>query len=96
MLLYRVPSIANAQESWAAAERHSRQCELLVVSLDWVFDSEHYAFDMLLVIGSVLVIAILVYGWFDYRRRAPIAHLGTALVKSRLAQAKSSSSSHCQ
>lgn len=37
-----------------------------------------------IVIGAVLVMGVLVFAWFDYRRTARLPHLGTVMVKNRL------------
>jgi len=37
-----------------------------------------------LVLGVVLVMAVLVFAWFDYRRTSRLPHLGTIMVKNRL------------
>ena len=37
-----------------------------------------------IVIGVVLVMGVLVFAWFDYRRTSRLPHLGTVMVKNRL------------
>lgn len=37
-----------------------------------------------LVMGAVLVLGVLVFAWFDYRRTSRLPHLGTVMVKNRL------------
>ena len=37
-----------------------------------------------IVIGAVLVLGVLVFAWFDYRRTSRLPHLGTVMVKNRL------------
>ena len=37
-----------------------------------------------MVLGAVLVLGVLVFAWFDYRRTARLPHLGTVMVKNRL------------
>ncbi len=37
-----------------------------------------------LVLGAVLIIGVLVFAWFDYRRTSRLPHLGTVMVKNRL------------
>ncbi len=35
-------------------------------------------------LGTVLVLGVLVFAWFDYRRTSRLPHLGTVMVKNRL------------
>ena len=37
-----------------------------------------------LLLGVVLVVGVLVFGWFDYRRTSRLPALGTVMVKNRL------------
>ena len=37
-----------------------------------------------LLIGAVLVVGVLAFGWFDKRRTSPLPPLGTVMVKNRL------------
>jgi hypothetical protein len=37
-----------------------------------------------IVVGILLVLGVLVFAWFDYRRISRLPHLGTVLVKNRL------------
>jgi hypothetical protein len=37
-----------------------------------------------IVIGAVLVMGVLVFAWFEYRRTSRLPHLGTVMVKNRL------------
>lgn len=37
-----------------------------------------------MVLGAVLVMGVLVFAWFDYRRTSRLPHLGTIMVKNRL------------
>jgi len=37
-----------------------------------------------MVFGALLVMGVLVFAWFDYRRTARLPHLGTVMVKNRL------------
>ena len=37
-----------------------------------------------IVIGAVLVMGVLVFAWFDYRRTARLPHLVNVMVKNRL------------
>jgi len=37
-----------------------------------------------MVLGAVLVMGVLVFAWFDYRRTSRLPHLGTVMVKNRL------------
>ncbi len=37
-----------------------------------------------MILGSVLVTGVLVFGWFENRRTARLPHLGTVMVKNRL------------
>ena len=37
-----------------------------------------------LVLGTVLVIGVLVFAWFEYRRTSRLPSLGTVMVKNRL------------
>ena len=36
------------------------------------------------IIGSLLIVGILIFGWFDYRRNMKIPNIGVAMVKNRL------------
>ncbi len=36
------------------------------------------------VLGSVLILGVIVFAWFDYRRTSRLPHLGTVMVKNRL------------
>ena len=38
----------------------------------------------LIIIGFLLIIGILAYGWIDYRRSTRIGNFGLAMVKHRL------------
>ncbi len=37
-----------------------------------------------MVLGVVLVVGVLVFAWFDYRRTSRLPHLGMVMVKNRL------------
>ncbi len=37
-----------------------------------------------LLLGVVLVVGVLVFGWFDHRRNSRLPPLGTVMVKNRL------------
>ena len=37
-----------------------------------------------IILGAILVIGVLVFTWFDYRRASRLPHLGTVMVKNRL------------
>ncbi len=37
-----------------------------------------------IVLGTLLVMGVLVFAWFDYRRTSRLPHLGTVMVKNRL------------
>ena len=37
-----------------------------------------------LALGVVLVMGVLLFAWFDYRRTSRLPHLGTIMVKNRL------------
>ncbi len=37
-----------------------------------------------IVLGTVLVLGVLVFGWFENRRTSRLPHLGTVMVKNRL------------
>lgn len=37
-----------------------------------------------MVLGTVLVLGVLVFGWFEHRRTSRLPHLGTVMVKNRL------------
>lgn len=37
-----------------------------------------------MVLGTVLVLGVLIFGWFEYRRTSRLPHLGTVMVKNRL------------
>ena len=36
------------------------------------------------VLGSVLVVGVLFFAWFEYRRTSRLPNLGTVMVKNRL------------
>ena len=38
----------------------------------------------LIIIGFLLIVGILVYGWIEYRRSTRIGNFGLAMVKNRL------------
>jgi hypothetical protein len=37
-----------------------------------------------MVLGGVLVVGVLFFAWFDYRRTSRLPNLGTVMVKNRL------------
>jgi hypothetical protein len=37
-----------------------------------------------IIAGGALILGVLVFGWFDYRRTSRLPPLGTVLVKNRL------------
>ena len=37
-----------------------------------------------MVLGGVLVVGVLIFAWFDYRRTSRLPNLGTVMVKNRL------------
>ena len=37
-----------------------------------------------MVLGTLLVMGVLVFAWFDYRRTSRLPSLGTVMVKNRL------------
>ena len=42
------------------------------------------------IIGVVLILGILIFGWIDYRRHAQMPHIGVVMVKNRLKGANQS------
>ena len=39
-----------------------------------------------LVLGTILVVGVLAFAWFDYRRTSRLPHLGTVMVKKPVKQ----------
>ena len=37
-----------------------------------------------MIVGAMLIMGVLVFAWFDYRRTARLPNLGTVMVKNRL------------
>ena len=37
-----------------------------------------------MILGTLLVMGVLVFAWFDYRRTSRLPNLGTVMVKNRL------------
>ncbi len=37
-----------------------------------------------MILGVVLVMGVLIFAWFDYRRTSRLPHLGMVMVKNRL------------
>ncbi len=37
-----------------------------------------------MIVGTMLILGVLVFAWFDYRRTARLPNLGTVMVKNRL------------
>ncbi len=37
-----------------------------------------------MVLGTVLIVGVLLFAWFEYRRTSRLPNLGTVMVKNRL------------
>jgi hypothetical protein len=47
-----------------------------------------------IVLGVVLVLGVLAFAWFDFRRTSRLPDLGTVLVKNRLKSSRRISTRH--
>ncbi len=43
-----------------------------------------------IIVGSVLIVGIFLYGWIEYRRTIRIGNFGLAMVKNRLNESRQS------